>query len=85
MVTGFKLWKDKGDVEIIFKCLLLLFSHSVMSHSFVTPQTSAHQTLLCVCVCVCVCVCAHMRAQWCPTLCETMDGSPLGFSVHRIS
>ena len=35
------------------------------------------------CVCVCVCVCA--RAQSCPTLCNTMDYSPPGSSVHEFS
>ena len=34
-----------------------------------------------VCVCVCVCVCV---AQLCPTLCDPMDCSPSGSSVHRI-
>ena len=48
---------------------------------------------LCVCVCVCVCVCA--RACWhlvalswvvvAPTLCDPMDCSPPGSSVHGIS
>ena len=44
-----------------------------------------------VCVCVCVCVCARVRvcmcAQWlqsCPTLCDPMDCSPPGSSVHGI-
>ena len=34
-----------------------------------------------VCVCVCVCVCAQSY----PTLCNPMDCSPLGSSVHGIS
>ena len=38
--------------------------------------------LLCVCVCVCVCVCAC--TQSCPTLCDPMDYSLLGSSVHGI-
>ena len=33
---------------------------------------------LCVCVCVCV------LAQLCPTLCDPMDYSSLGSSVHAI-
>ena len=33
-----------------------------------------------VCVCVCVCVCA----QSCPTLCDPLDCSPSGSSVHGI-
>ena len=38
----------------------------------------------CVCVCVCVCVCMHAHAQLCSTLCDPMDCSPLGSSVHGI-
>ena len=34
-----------------------------------------------VCVCVCVCVC---ESQSCPTLCDPMDCSPPGSSVHGI-
>ena len=37
--------------------------------------------LLCVCVCVCVCV---LVTQSCPTLCDPMDYSPPGSSVHGI-
>ena len=33
-----------------------------------------------VCVCVCVCVCVH--GQSCPTLCNRMDCSPPGSSIH---
>ena len=36
----------------------------------------------CVCVCVCVCVCSV--AQSGPILCNPMDCSPPGFSVHGI-
>ena len=36
-----------------------------------------------VCVCVCVCLCAQ-SLQLCPTLCNPMDCSPPGFSVHGI-
>ena len=36
---------------------------------------------MCVCVCVCVCV---LAAQSCPTLCNSTDCSPPGFSVHGI-
>ena len=37
-------------------------------------------------MCVCVCVCARARAcaQSCPTLGNSMDCSPPGFSVHGI-
>ena len=36
-----------------------------------------------VCVCVCVCVCAK-SLQLCPTLCNPMECSPAGSSVHGI-
>ena len=41
---------------------------------------------VCVCVCVCVCTgtCAHMLTQSCPNLCNPMDCSPPGSSVHKI-
>ena len=41
-----------------------------------------------MCVCVCVHVCACTRAclinQWCLTLCDPMDCSPVGSSLHGI-
>ena len=36
------------------------------------------------CVCVCVCVYACSVAQSCPTLCDPLDCSPPGSSVHGI-
>ena len=44
---------------------------------------------VCVCLCVyaCVCVCVCMCAQWlqsCLTLCDSMDSTPPGSSVHGI-
>ena len=33
---------------------------------------------------VCVCVCVYLVAQLCPTLCDFMDCSPPGSSVHWI-
>ena len=35
-------------------------------------------------MCVCVCVCACLVAQLCLTLCNPVDYSPPGFSVHGI-
>ena len=32
----------------------------------------------------CVCVCVYSGPQLCPTLCDAMDCSPPGFSVHGI-
>ena len=42
---------------------------------------------LCVCVCVCVCVWVHARVctQSCLMLCDFVDCSPPGSSVHGIS
>ena len=45
---------------------------------------------VCVCVCACVCVCVCVRARACSvaqlhlTLCDAMDDSPPGSSVHGI-
>ena len=41
-------------------------------------------TYVCVCVCVCVCSCC-LVAKSCPTLCNSVDHSPSGSSVHGIS
>ena len=40
-------------------------------------------TFLCV-GCVCVCVCAHAHTQSCLTLCDPLDHTPPGSSVHGI-
>ena len=37
-----------------------------------------------MCVCVCVCVCVFSVPESCPTLCDPMDYSPPGSSVHGI-
>ena len=42
---------------------------------------------ICMCVCVCVCVCVfHVLsvAQSCPTVCDPVDCSLPGFSVHGV-
>ena len=40
--------------------------------------------LTCVCVCVCMCVCVWSVAHSCPALCNPMDCSLPGSSVHGI-
>ena len=47
------------------------------------PWTVTHQAFpsMDLCVCVCVCVCAK-SLQSCPTLCDPMDCSLPGSSVH---
>ena len=51
--------------------------------------SSTYIVCVCMCVCVCVCVCVYVCVcvkplQLCPTLCEPMDHSPSGSSVHGI-
>ena len=45
------------------------------------PSAPSTIPAVCMCVCVCVCVCV-LVAQSCPTLCDSMDWSPPGSSVH---
>ena len=44
----------------------------------------SYKVSITVCVCVCVCVCV-LVAQSCPTLCDLVDCSLPGSSVHGIS
>ena len=44
-----------------------------------TEDNQLEDNLACVCVCVCVLV-----TQLCPTLCDLMDYSPPGSSIHGI-
>ena len=61
-----------------FFCLPL-FPSILMIPSTVFPSFS-----LLVCVCVCVCVCVFPIAQSRPTLCDPMDCSSPGSSVHVV-
>ena len=75
----------------VITCNSLCVSLSVTAfHSYKAIRLTG-----CVCVCVCVCVCGctctctcvHARvlaAQSCPTICNLLDYSPPGSSVHRI-
>ena len=38
-----------------------------------------------MCVYACVCACTHFVVQLCLTLCDPLDSSPPGYSVHGIS
>ena len=85
--------------KILLKTLTLCFSfQSTLAYeawlydtALLLCQTPLQETCLghqgsstqCVCVCVCVCVCAWV-VQSCPTLCDLMNYSPPGFSVHGI-
>ena len=67
-----------------FKVLCFWFLQSTKAY------LCGQSVCVCVCVCVCahtsdcVCTCMHVRAQSCPILCNPMDCSPLGSSVHGI-
>ena len=70
--------------------LVLLYFHtslngntSLLFRSFYTEWNNSSQGG-CVCVCVCACVCARSVTQLCLTLCNLMDCSPPGSSVHEI-
>ena len=54
------------------------------SATIVTDNHTPVYLCLCVCVCVCIFVCSCLVTQSCPTLCDFMDCSPPGSSVHRI-
>ena len=69
--------------------LVLLYFHtslngntSLLFRSFYTEWNNSSQGV-CVCVCVCACVCARSVTQPCLTLCNLMDCSPPGSSVHE--
>ena len=48
---------------------------------FINKKMFIHQCAMCVCVCVCVCV---LVPQSCPALCDPMECSLPGSSVHGI-
>ena len=72
-------------------CLVLMAQVLVpLLDSILLKKIPSYDTLcrecVCVCVCVCVCACMHVHAlltQSCPTLCDPMDCSPPGSSVHE--
>ena len=84
-----------GKSQCVCVCVCTCVLSSVWL--FTTPWTVAFQAPLsmglpsqvsmciCMCVCVCVCVCVCARAQLCPTLCNPMDSSLTGTSVHGTS
>ena len=71
-------WRRKSMLRLA----VIVFSPTVIS--------SRSLNLVCQVTCVCVCVCARVcvricaPAQPCPTLCDPMDCSPPGSSVHGI-
>ena len=49
---------------------------------FLVKKWNLWEATVCVCVCVCACMCTH--TQLCLTLCNPMDYSPPGSSVHGV-
>ena len=74
------------DVSVAYYPFVPQFALGFPSYKAFIPLTFslsstvqvALKTFVCVCVCVCVCVQSH------PTLCDPMDCSSPGSSVHRI-
>ena len=61
----------------VHKCIVPQFPHS---HN---GNNKSIYVCVCVCVCVCICTCMHAKSlQLYLTLCNPMDRSPPGSSVH---
>ena len=84
------------SIHLSFWMLFVQPSHTIKGRgpSFIyrmKRKSSEHKNIrnkLCVCVCVCVCLCVclcMLVTQLCPTLCNPVDCSFPGFSVHEKS
>ena len=70
---GMFLWKC---ISVIKRCYWQCFGSQPLTNLSVNIGYSSV---------VCVCLCECLVAQWCPTLCDPIDCSPPGSSVHGIS
>ena len=70
---------DHFNVSTTFRSLSSRYSPLI----FQTYNSPPKMWCVCMCVCVCVCVCVK-SLQLCLTLCNPMDCSPPGSSVHGI-
>ena len=66
-------------ISLLSTKYLAKYSHMVMGLVEIFDKWIVRHNS-CVCVCVCVCVC--LVTQSCPTLCDPVDCSPPGSSVH---
>ena len=69
-------WKTWQIAQVLFS----LYGE-ILRHFFICIFQSLTKMAVCVCVCVCMCV---LVIQSCLTLCDPMDCSPPGSSVHGI-
>ena len=58
--------------------------HARLTYPSLSPEFFAQTCVHCRYVCVCVCVCVLKLLQSCSTLCDPMDRSPPGSSIHGI-
>ena len=70
---GWRGWFQNDSSTLHFLCTLFL----LLSHQFHFMSSGIRSRSL-------ECVCVHAHAQLCSTLCDPMDCSPLGSSVHGI-
>ena len=79
------IWISISQSYDVFSYLLLLHMlniHAKMQNTYHTLYICLwlHDVCICVYVYICVCVCAQLS----PTLCDPMDCSPPGSSVHGV-
>ena len=88
--TGLKFQKQvpsrslghfRGGCPVLWRTRHLCVSPS---YCLLSAVADAHGGALTIDLCVCVRARAHARTQLCPTLCDPMDCSPPGSSVHGI-
>ena len=85
-------WDDSKELTQDWETALWIFNskkirsaHGLQSLNWQrSPSLLPWGTHMSVSVCVCVCVCVCVYAQSRPTLCNPMDYSPPGSSVHGI-
>ena len=72
--------------SVVMLCWLASHNKHIVNKLSLVPRTDRRLPLCvcaCACMCVCVCVCV-LVPQSCLTLCDPMDCSPPGSSVHGI-
>ena len=78
-------WTAKGIyfmiTELNFQSLSWRLSSTTSGRRF--NQSSVCYAYVHVCACMCVCVCVCVCAQSCPTLCDSMNCSPLWWGLHK--